>query len=351
MGSARTQAVARQNAEIDASTARAVAAREANENRPRSALEAMAMRLQVTPQVLQSTLRSTVFSACRNNEEFVALVVVANEYGLNPLLKEIYAFPAKGGGIVPMVSIDGWIRIMNEHPQFDGIEFAHIVDGKGALEAIEAIIYRKDRGHSIKVIEYLDENKRGTEPWKQMPSRMLRHRALIQGARIAFGFSGVASEGDEIELVGQSATATALPAQKSLAEELDDEIPSFDGETGEVIEGPARDAAGMSEVDEQTARELDAGTVQSDPASGVPGTTEQRPDDTDPGEPGDAISPAEQFLMTLRESIEAAEDKTALKAVDERWTKNRAAYDDATAEGIDKLITAKRKALAAEAGK
>ena len=33
-----------------------------------------------------------------------------------------------------------------------------------------------------------------TEPWKRWPRRMLRHKALIQAARIAFGFAGIYDE-------------------------------------------------------------------------------------------------------------------------------------------------------------
>lgn len=338
MNRARASAIARENAEIEASQSRAIAAREANENRPRTALEAMAQRLKVSPQTLQNTLKSTVFSACRNNEEFVALVVVANEYGLNPLLKEIYAFPAKGGGIVPMVSIDGWIRIMNEHPQFDGIEFDHIVDEKGNLVAIEAVIYRKDRNHPIKVVEYLDENKRGTEPWKMMPSRMLRHRALIQGARIAFGFSGVVSEGDEIELVAQPMPAPALPSAKSLAEELDDEIPAFDGKTGEQVDadtGEIRtDSRGMTEVDEETARQLDR-------------AGEGEPD----GEAADYQSPADQALANIKAQIGAAKNVKGLAAVEAEWVnKHRIAFDDETAAEVDRLFVARKRDLSGEGG-
>jgi hypothetical protein len=108
----------------------------------------------------------------------------------------MYAFPQKGGGIVPLVSVDGWIRIMNSHPQFDGIEFEDIPDEKGNLIAIEATIWRKDRTRPIKVTEYLDECKRNTEPWNKSPARMLRHRALIQCSRIAFGFSGIYDQDD-----------------------------------------------------------------------------------------------------------------------------------------------------------
>ena len=223
----RTQAYAREAQEIEASQSRAIAAREA-ESRPRNALEAMANRLQVSPAGLKSTLMQTVFSGCRNDSEFIALVMVANEYHLNPLLKEIYAFPAKGGGIVPMVGYDGWVKLMNNHPQFDGIEYNDHLDSKGNLYAIECIIYRKDRRHPIKLMELLDECRRGTEPWKMMPSRMLRNRVTCQAARLAFGFSGIASEGDEDTFIdGGALAAQSLPPRQSFADQLDDEIPAL----------------------------------------------------------------------------------------------------------------------------
>ncbi len=258
---ARSRAIAAENDQIDASQSRAIAAREA-ESRPRNALEAMAQRLHVTPDVLRGTLQKTAFSTCRTNEEFVSMVIVANEYGLNPMLKEIYAFPAKGGGVVPMVGVDGWIRLMNEHPAFDGIEFDYITDQKGGIEAIEAVVWRKDRTHPIKVIEYMDECRRGTDPWKQAPRRMLRHRALIQCVRIAFGFSGIAGEGDEDEFVSgpiHDVTPARLPDNKTLAQQLDDEIPNHDKETGEIVEEEQQtDSRGMTEVSEEQARALDA---------------------------------------------------------------------------------------------
>jgi len=140
----------------------------------------------------------------------------------------------------------------------------------------------------------------------------------------------------------------------------DDEFPRVDRLTAEMMEsttkrdkesGPEQSAAEYlgDEIPRFEGNENAGGAVAPDPASEVEGATEQRPDDADPGEPADDLSPAEQFLRTLRESIEAAEDKAALKAVDANWAKNRAAYDDDTAAGIDALITAKRKALAGEA--
>lgn len=133
-----------------------------------------------------------------SREQFVAFLSVAQEYDLNPMTKEIYAFPAKTGGIQPIVSIDGWMRIINGHKQFDGMIFKDIKDDKAKVVAIEAIIYRKDRQHPITVTEYMDECKRNTEPWNKWPIRMLRHKAVIQCARYAFGFSGIYDQ-DEVE--------------------------------------------------------------------------------------------------------------------------------------------------------
>ena len=151
--SARSQAIANENRAIDESQSRAIAARQA-ESRPRTALEKLAQRLDVTPQALTNTLKQTAFKGC-SDAEFVALVIVANTYELNPLLREIYAFPKKGGGIQAIVGYDGWIKIANSHPQFDGIEFDHIEDGNGNLKAVEGVLFRKDRSHPTKKMVYL----------------------------------------------------------------------------------------------------------------------------------------------------------------------------------------------------
>lgn len=174
-----------------------------------SALAVMAGKFNVEPAKLLETLKNTVFRNA-TNDELLALVVVSNEYGLNPLTKEIYAFPAKGGGIVPVVSIDGWIRMMNDHPQFDGIDYEFQHDEQGRLISCTSIIYRKDRSHPTRVTEYLSECRRNTEPWK-MESRMLRHKATIQGARVAFGFSGITDEDEAAATPGLANARDVTP--------------------------------------------------------------------------------------------------------------------------------------------
>jgi len=163
------------------------------------ALEVMAGRINVDPAKLLDTLKATVFKGA-TSEELLALVVVANEYCLNPFLREIYAFPAKGGGITPVVSVDGWNKMLIRQPGFDGIEFEMTDGAAGLPHSCTATIHVKDRSHPVKITEYFSECARSTDPWKQMPRRMLRHKALIQASRVAFGFSGVHDPDDAIDI-------------------------------------------------------------------------------------------------------------------------------------------------------
>ncbi len=165
----------------------------------------MASKYNVEPLVLRDTIHNTIFDGKGTEAEFIAFLVVANEYKLNPLTREIYAFPKKGGGIVPVVSIDGWISLVNSHPQFKGMEFEPRTNEKGDLYAYTCRIWRKDREMPTAVTEYLDECIRSTEPWK-MKNRMLRHKALIQCARYAFGFSGIYDD-DEGAVIAEARSA------------------------------------------------------------------------------------------------------------------------------------------------
>lgn len=174
----------------------------------------MAERFGVDPMKLWETLKLTAFKQ-RNgqpptNEQMMALLIVADQYGLNPFTKEIYAYPDNNNGIVPVVGVDGWSRIINNHPQYDGMEF-HFSDktetmpnAKSCPEWCKCVIYRKDRTRPTIVPEYLDEvfrNLTYVNPWKTHTKRMLRHKAMIQAARIAFGYAGIYDEDEASRII------------------------------------------------------------------------------------------------------------------------------------------------------
>lgn len=175
--------------------------------KPGHALAVMANRLQVAESELQESLTQTFFKGA-NRAQFTALLVVANAYGLNPMTRELYAFPAKGGGIVPMVSIDGWLRIINEHPAYAGMDIVYadatqqINGSKTCPEYIEVTIHRSDRpGVKTPIREYLDECYRPTEPWNMMTRRMLRHKAIMQAGRVTMGLHGIFDEDEANDIL------------------------------------------------------------------------------------------------------------------------------------------------------
>lgn len=179
-----------------------------------SLFDNMARHFGMDKRAFEATLKATIMPQNATNEQTAAFLLVCREHKLNPFTKEIYAFPSRGG-VQPMVSIDGWMKLINSHPDFDGMEFRDELDGEGNLIAIEAKIYRKGRTHPVTVTEYMVECRRNTDTWKQYPARMLRHKAAIQAARYAFGFAGI-YDPDEVERI-KEATATVVgnvpPAQ------------------------------------------------------------------------------------------------------------------------------------------
>lgn len=184
---------------------------------------------------LIDTLKATAFKVKDGevtDEQMMALLIVADQYGLNPFTKEIFAYPDKQNGIVPVVSVDGWSRIINQHPDMDGLEFVYddtwtqdLLGSKPCPASIECVIYRKGRTHPVRIKEFLDETYRppfqGTKnnqpftingPWQSHTKRMLRHKSLIQCSRIAFGFTGIYDQDEADRIIEGQAVVVDDPS-------------------------------------------------------------------------------------------------------------------------------------------
>lgn len=122
------------------------------------------------------------------------LLLAAEALGLNPAGREIFLVPSQGllGPPILVVGVDGWSRIINTHQQFAGMRFeesTELVDGVPSW--IECTMFRWDRHVATSVKEYLVEVRGNSAAWLTHPRRMLRHKAMIQCARLAFGLVGV----------------------------------------------------------------------------------------------------------------------------------------------------------------
>lgn len=158
-----------------------------------------------------SVLKATAFKGPATDAQMTALLIVAQQYELNPFTKEIFAFPDKNNGIVPVVGVDGWARIINGNAQFDGMEFEQ------DDEKCTCKIYRKDRTHATAVTEFMKECRRpSVGPWQSHPMRMLRHKAMIQCARLAFGFGGIYDQDEADRIVEKDMGAAEVVTNRAV---------------------------------------------------------------------------------------------------------------------------------------
>jgi hypothetical protein len=120
----------------------------------------------------------------------VQLLKLANKYGLDPLSDQIILIQSQNDTYQAFITIDGWSKLINEHPQYAGMSLR---DSTELIDEVptwmECSIYRNDRILPIVIKEYFEEVRTDHPSWQQMPRRMLRHRVIQQCARLAFNIS------------------------------------------------------------------------------------------------------------------------------------------------------------------
>jgi hypothetical protein len=132
--------------------------------------------------------------------EMIAFAMVCLSYKLDPLKREIYAFKHEKTGIWQAgLYVDGWLTLINRHVDFAGMEIEmvdHPQTGK-PLHCTVTIHHKSRPERPTVVTEYYDECRNDKWHWTKWPHRQLRHKGIIQCARVAFGFAGL---GDAQEL-------------------------------------------------------------------------------------------------------------------------------------------------------
>jgi phage recombination protein Bet len=219
-------------------------------------------------------------------EEVNAFLMVAAQYDLDPMLKQIHAFVDNrpGAGIVPIVGYDGWVRLVNREKRFAGFESIDHLDEKGNLYAItgKMRVLKDPSGapelgsYTVEVTEYLEECRGTTTPWQKWPQRMLRNKAYSQAARMAFGLSGIydEDEGDRIREAGEMDAIDVTPTKVPQA--LPGRVP--DKPSPEVEKKTAQEPAGepISHAPQGSPSPEGKGAAAPSPAAEAPKTDEDK---------------------------------------------------------------------------
>lgn len=153
--------------------------------------------------------REVFKNECLNTEptekDILQILIAVSCRNLNPIAGDVYA--AKNDfmeGFALVLTYSGWLKIVNSHKEFDGVEFKYSqqeirVNGESMAvpEWCECTIYRKDRKIPITIREYAEEvykgyfvnkqtNETNATPWQKFTKRMLRHKTFEQCARLSF---------------------------------------------------------------------------------------------------------------------------------------------------------------------
>ena len=136
------------------------------------------------------------------------LLFIIESYKLNPFTRELHAYPDRNG-IVPILGVDGWVTLINRSNKFNGLNFSHSKEvakmdnyHKPCPAWMECQIYLKGHNQPVSITEYFDEvyrppfvSKKTGEvvpgPWQTHTKRMMRHKTMIQCARIALGYGNL----------------------------------------------------------------------------------------------------------------------------------------------------------------
>ena len=149
------------------------------------------------------------------------LLSTASLHGLDPLNREIFMLPNIGDA-PPLIAVgvDGWAKVMNAHPQFSGMLFIESVEQINNIPLwIECEIHRHDRVVPLKVREYFEEARSEHMAWLTHPRRMLRHKCMVQCARLAFGLSGIYDSDEAMRIRQPRGRAKAEFIKKNSAQE------------------------------------------------------------------------------------------------------------------------------------
>jgi hypothetical protein len=136
------------------------------------------------------------------------------EIGLSPILKEVWCFKNKDGGLIVMTGRDGFLKKAQENPDFNGIQSSEvrandsfesdIPNGKvrhtfglgedrGEIVGGYAIVYRKGGEPTVEVVEIGDYNT-GRELWLTNEADMIKKVPEAKACKKACGISGLQSE-------------------------------------------------------------------------------------------------------------------------------------------------------------
>ena len=124
-----------------------------------SLIATMAHKANMDPAQFAKTIRATVMPTEHTEEQFAAFMMTAHQYGLNPITREIYAYPGREKRRHHAGGVDRRLDSPGQEPQ--GLQRLRVHRKPhwptASSTSITCTIWRKDRDHPVVVTEHLSE--------------------------------------------------------------------------------------------------------------------------------------------------------------------------------------------------
>jgi phage recombination protein Bet len=128
------------------------------------------------------------------NTEFELLMYMSAQYGLDPLLKQIWLVKFGNSPAQIYAGRDGFLEIAHRSGHFDGMETKVTMSADGTkIESATCTVWRNDMQHPFTSNVLFNEYSTGKNLWASKPAVMIGKVAESVALRKAFSVSGLYS--------------------------------------------------------------------------------------------------------------------------------------------------------------
>lgn len=156
-----------------------------------------------------------------DQELFQGMSLIAR-YHLDPITREVYVSRDKRGRLMVIVGVDGWVKILDRTPDYDGLTQELEFDSTGkTLVAVTTTIYSTKRTHPTCYKAFAQEYQRVSGFVAQsMPWHMLRIFSLRHAARLFTPVGANVMMEEEAEFIQRQQEREDTPAQSPVMTRL-----------------------------------------------------------------------------------------------------------------------------------
>lgn len=168
-----------------------------------------------TPEQVETITKTVAKGATR--DELSMFLHLSQQYGLDPFAKDIWFIKMGSQQPVIMTSRDGYLKIANRDPAFDGmdsdvvyakdvfrktsgsgVEHTYSLNDRGPIIGAYALVYRKDRSRPIYAFAPMKDYCKNNGTWRQYPHAMILKVSEAMALKRAFSISGLVTR-EEME--------------------------------------------------------------------------------------------------------------------------------------------------------